>query len=590
MSLPSISRAWWVSGFFLSACIGLGGYLYLETSRPTVASLPAQNEDEECYPSMPGAQTTYLWDIEHHGNLLSQQGFKAIARAIREQDEKGLLALLGPDFHGQIPDQPQERKNKTDVVDVVRRTAGEASLRSMDRRQFAAELCALRQVFDKPPDVKLSLMGLSPVKRDAPDDAWQGTCLLRMWGSWKDGKPAEVAAYLKYRIRKPSEENLAAGGWLLDCTFTQTQIGKSERFLFREVAAARGLHPERFQDNWKNPERWVVNTGGVYVFDFNRDGILDVLVSDPNGVFLYQGLPEGKFKDVTAEMGLIPDNLYPPALSNAVIVADLDGDGWDDLVLGRSSIYRNEGGKRFVNVSGRCNLRLPPDSVGAAVGDYDRDGKLDLYVFRASAGKAGSWIDGKGGVGRGNVLYRNKGNWQFENVTAATGTSGDDRSTFSAAWFDADGDGWPDLYVTNEFGNGVLYHNKGDGTFEPRSLGVGPTDFGSMGLAVGDIDNDGRPDLYVGAMYSKAGSRVIGNMWPNSYSEELMAKMRTFVVGSRLHRNLGGLKFEEVGTKWQVHDAGWAYAPAMADLDNDGWLDLYGTAGHISRDRKKPDG
>jgi hypothetical protein len=91
-------------------------------------------------------------------------------------------------------------------------------------------------------------------------------------------------------------------------------------------------------------------------------------------------------------------------------------------------------------------------------------------------------------------------------------------------------------------------------------------------------------------MYSKAGMRVIGNLKPGTYPENVMARLRTLVSGSQLHRNQGGLKFEQKGKEWQVADCGWAYGAALIDLDNDGWLDLYATAGFISRDRTKPDG
>lgn len=235
------------------------------------------------------------------------------------------------------------------------------------------------------------------------------------------------------------------------------------------------------------------------------------------------------------------------------------------------------------------NLRLPVGSQGAAVGDYDRDGKLDLYVF-VTKGVGGSWLDGTEIDRRPSALFRNKGNWQFENVTAKAGTPAAELSPFSAVWFDADDDGWPDLYVINEFGTGILYHNRGDGTFAARPLMDGPYEFGAMGVSVGDIDNDGKPDLYVGAMFSKAGTRLLANLKPGTYPDDVVARIRSFVVGNRLHRNLGGLRFEDVSMKWQVNDAGWAYGPAMADFDNDGWLDLYSTAGHISRDRNKPDG
>src|SRR5262249_16487133 len=160
------------------------------------------------------------------------------------------------------------------------------------------------------------------------------------------------------------------------------------------------------------------------------------------------------------------------------------------------------------------------------------------------------------------------GNWQFEDVTAASGTAGGDRSTFSAVWLDANNDGWPDLYVPNEFGPGVLLVNQGNGTFREQLLVGGPSDFGSMGVTAGDIDKDGHIDLYVANMYSKAGSRVIGNLAPGTYPPDLMATLRSFVAGSQLHRNRGQLQFEQLGPKYQVAAVGWAYGPALVDLDN----------------------
>ena len=188
------------------------------------------------------------------------------------------------------------------------------------------------------------------------------------------------------------------------------------------------------------------------------------------------------------------------------------------------------------------------------------------------------------------MLFRNLGDWQFENTTKKSGTFGGNRSTFTAAWLDANNDGWPDLYVGNEFGDGLLLVNQGDGRFAGRRMADRPSDFGTMGLAVGDVNNDGLIDIYSANMYSKAGSRVIGNLKPDAYPPALMEKMRRFVAGSQLHLNRGGLAFDQVGPQKQVAAVGWAYGTCLADLDGDGFLDIYATAGYVSRDRSKPDG
>jgi hypothetical protein len=386
------------------------------------------------------------------------------------------------------------------------------------------------------------------------------------------------------------KETLDQPGWIHSLSITQSLVAQSRvpRFLFREVARQRGIDASRFHDNWKSAARFTI-TGGVYLCDFNRDGILDMLITDRNGYALYQGLPNGRFKDVTEQMDLPSIVETGKLVATMAAFVDLDGDGYPDLILG-DRVYRNVKGKRFEDYTSRTNLVLPLNAGGIAIADYDRDGRLDLYITRSGKGKVDSWLQGKSGMSQGNQLWRNKGNWQFEDVTARSGTSGGQRSTFSAVWLDANNDGWPDLYVINEFGDGVLLVNQGNGRFREQRLTKGPCDFGTMAITCGDIDNDGNIDLYAANMYSKAGMRVFSNLRADAYPRDIMAKMRRFVTGSQLHRNRGGLRFEQMGEAYQVHDVGWAYGAALIDLDNDGWLDLFATCGFMSKSRKEQDG
>jgi enediyne biosynthesis protein E4 len=304
-------------------------------------------------------------------------------------------------------------------------------------------------------------------------------------------------------------------------------------------------------------------------------------------------LPDGIFSDVTYRVG-IPD--VPTAIQ--ADISDIDNDGWEDIVFLGQGVFINRRGKIFQNAKLQSNLsQLVLDKgalgvTGACAADFDRDGLIDLYVTRADTleHKRGSWIDGKSGNTRGNQLLRNLGQGQFEDVTEKAGASGSRRSTFTAAWHDANHDGWPDLYVIHEFGADLLLVNQQDGSFRERQLAEASQDFGSMGLATGDMDNDGAIDINVSNMYSKTGNRVMDNLSPDSFDGETMGKLRRMVSGSELHVNEGGLRYKSIGWQSEVADVGWSWGAALVDLNNDGLLDIHSTAGFMSYNRRKPDG
>jgi hypothetical protein len=540
------------------------------------SSLPLDQEQRE-----------FLFQVEHHGLVLGKHGFSRIAKTVSQADAGGLRQLLAADFIGQILHQPREVRVANDFVQVVRQQDSGQARVWVKADELVDRLLDYRKIFGKPPKVQLSLMGLSPVDREKLDGHWLGTALMRLWGESPSRGPAEVILHVQYGISRPTEENLSRPGWLHAFTILQSQTARSPQFLFRETTAERGLDTKRMHDNWTFKQKFGM-TGGVYVCDFDRDGYLDILITDIHRYALFKGTPNGKFVDVTQQVGLPsrPDHFSPLALLAAFV--DLDGDGWEDLILG-GRVYRNEDGTRFVDVTDQTTLRFPETATGVAVADFDRDGRVDLYVTQLGKAKGDSWLVGKTANANVNQLWRNLGNWQFEEVAKARGAAAPNLSTFTAAWLDVNNDGWPDLYVLNEFGNGVLLVNKGNGTFREEKL-PGPGDFGSMGVTCGDIDNDGNIDFYVANMYSKAGNRVIGNVKPGTYPEPIISKIRQFVAGSQLYHNKGGLNFEPAGKSYQVADVGWSHGAVLADLDNDGWLDLFSTAGYMSQSRDEPDG
>jgi hypothetical protein len=267
-------------------------------------------------------------------------------------------------------------------------------------------------------------------------------------------------------------------------------------------------------------------------------------------------------------------------------------------VSGGDRLFHNTGEGRFEDVTAEAGV--PPGRWGSmpVVADYDRDGFLDVYVVRM--GDHGETApqppyDARNGV-RGTLL-RNRGDGRFEDVSERAGVDSPGWD-MAGAWGDYDGDGWPDLYVANEFGNNRLYHNEGDGTFSDRTRASGTVDGGSgMGAVWGDYDGDGDLDLYVSGMHANSGWILYHPAFPNPipwharllrvFAPDLVQRVADRITyhlsrGNTLFRNEGDGTFTDVSDAAGVRDVQWGWGAEFLDYDNDGRLDLYAANGFLS--------
>ncbi len=541
-------------------------------------------------------QKNYIWRIEHHNNVLSEYGWGPFKKALRASDAAALRRFFRPDFEARMEARPDRVRFDSAAVTAWRWKDSDAEDRTLDRSAFVEWLLDHRKAFPaEHVTIEIGARSLGPVEPGQLDGVWRGRFRLRIQGGGET-KPRQVVIWLRMKLDRPTEERLGEAGWLRESRVEEVEKASAVRPLFKNVTTARGIQPKRYHDNMKD-DAWMMHTGGIYATDYNRDGRPDMWVTEYRSerVTLYEGKPSGGFRRFAKI-----DYEFPNPTVTATVI-DIDDDGWEDFALigrGMAQVFRNQGGEAFQRVETNLGslvrsvgkpARFPV--VGAIPADYNRDGRTDLYVVRiTNPEKGASWIEEHQAEASGNQLLRNVGGWEFEDVTEASGAGGGGRSSFTALWFDANNDRWPDLYVPNEYGDGLLLMNEGDGTFAKRYLTERLGEFGTMGVAGGDIDNDGHVDVYTANMYSKAGNRIMDNIPPDVYSKEVMAKLRRLVSGSRLYRNLGDGKFKRIGDRCEVRDVGWAFGPAFTDINNDGFLDIYATAGAMSRKRGKPDG
>lgn len=336
----------------------------------------------------------------------------------------------------------------------------------------------------------------------------------------------------------------------------------------------------------------VYGNNGIAVGDVDGDGFDDLYICQPAGLpnRLYRNRGDGTFEDVTeaAGVGVLDDT--PCAL-----FADLDNDGHEDLVVVRAGgplLFVNQGNGTFeLNPDAFRFAQAPQGSfTGAAIADYNRDGLLDVYFCLYSYYQGldqyrfpTPYYDAENGPS--NFLMRNNGDQTFTDVTAASGMSRNNhRFSFACGWCDYNSDGWPDLYVANDFGRKNLYRNNGDGTFTDVAREAGVEDVGAgMSVCWCDFDNDGLQDLYVADMWSAAGERVsAAAAFMKGAPESVRGLYRKHARGNSLFRQEPGARFADASAAAGVELGRWAWSSDAWDFDHDGYPDLYIANGMIS--------
>jgi hypothetical protein len=327
--------------------------------------------------------------------------------------------------------------------------------------------------------------------------------------------------------------------------------------------------------------------GGAAFLDYDRDGNLDILLVRGSTVeryreggdvvcALYRGDGRGHFRDVTAQSGI-----KARGWGMGVVVGDYDNDGWDDIYVtgyGPNYLFRNRGDRTFTEVGVQAGVQDPRWSVGAAFADIDRDGDLDLYVCnyleydleRLPKRNAFCTYRGfdvfcgpRGLPGSRDALFLNDGKGKFRDVTTERGIDPERLYGMGVVFGDYDNDGWPDIFVANDLTPNLLYHNRGKGEFEELAVPAGIAfdengiEEGSMGADFGDFNNDGWLDLHFTNSSYQTNQLAVNGANGN------------FILKSH-PLGLGEITWLYVG-----------WGTFFADLDNDGWQDVFVVNGHL---------
>ncbi len=464
-----------------------------------------------------------------------------------------------------------------------------APLRQVETAEF--QIVALSEISAAPlvvtADIRYELVGpTGPAGSTSADAGREGR--IGLWKTqWSNDATAGAGGWQLRQLQATEETvSLSRGPGFVDVT--SKTLGQTDSY---QKQLRYGV------DHWRTVLDGacgidVYGNNGVAVGDIANDGNDSIYICQPSGLpnRLYRNRGDGTFEDVTQAAGVGVLDATACAL-----FADFENKGLQDLLVVCASgplLFRNQGNGKFTLKPDAFRFAKPPQGAftHAAVADYDHDGFLDIYfcLYSYYVGLDQyhypvPYFDARNGPP--NILLHNEGNGTFTDRTEASGLNVDnDRYSFSCAWGDQNADGWPDLYVANDFGRSNLYRNNSDGTFTPISKEAHVEDVGAgMSATWLDFNNDGHQDIYVSNMWSAAGVRVSAQQnFHQGEPSDILANYRRHARGNTLYRNLGNGKFENVTDQARVEIGRWAWSSDSWDFDHDGWPDLYTANGYIS--------
>ena len=389
-----------------------------------------------------------------------------------------------------------------------------------------------------------------------------------------------------------------------------SQIGSVTLLIFAAVSLSVPVFEAKLQrgidftlQNSPTAQKYLIETmpGGVALLDYNNDGLLDIFfvngghISSPMALpdnfnrhdpkywnRLYRQNRDGSFADVTEQAGLT--NAGDGNYGMGVAVGDYDNDGYPDLYVtsyGKNILYHNNGDGTFTDVTAKAGVAAGGWSVSAGFVDYDNDGKLDLFVTRYMDWDTTRSKDCGGNYHTycppgefprtTNILYHNRGDGTFEDVSERSGIAAKKGHGLGVAFADYDGDGFTDIYVANDGMQQYLFHNNGNGTFKEVALEAGAAlnvdggPLSGMGVVFQDYDNDGRPDVIVTTLPRQTYA-VFHNDGKGSFSDRGLQTGLNMMSG--------------VTSGWGV---------GLEDFNNDGLKDLFVMQGHVLDNVEKID-
>ncbi|MDF2158743.1 VCBS repeat-containing protein [Algoriphagus sp. CAU 1675] len=347
---------------------------------------------------------------------------------------------------------------------------------------------------------------------------------------------------------------------------------------------------------------YFYNGGGVAAGDINNDGLVDLYFSGnqvSNRLYLNEG--NFKFKDITESAGVGGEDGW----SNGVTMADVNGDGLLDIYVcqigdykslkGKNRLYINQGDRTFTELGQEYGVDFKGFGTHAAFFDYDRDGDLDLYLLNHGVKSPEVFTKAENRRLKdegGDKLFKNlaaEGKRGFVDVTEESGIYSSILGFgLGVSVEDFNEDGWPDLYISNDFTeNDYLYLNNQDGTFtESLEQLIANTSRYSMGNDAADINADGLPDIFTTDMLPEDPEiwmKSVGEDKPEVYQIKNQFGYGDQYVRNHLQLNRGKAGFSEISLYSEVFASDWSWSPLIFDMDNDGLVDIHVSNGIVKR-------